>query len=153
MSRRALPLLLLAGCYFDEPSACPPGLAPIDVTAISVEDNVARLDIGYGGGCETHEFAVWWSGAAGLSAPPVIPLEIQHYDHGDACEAYAMHPLYIDLSTLAADAAHILFVQGNGGVQQQLGGVTWTRSPITLQPDDPDAEVLSIDRSCGVIGT
>jgi hypothetical protein len=153
MKRLAL-LLVLSGCFGNgggsEVGRCEPGTTPLYAMEASVVDNVAHLVVGHGGGCETHEFAAWWSGVAATSYPPQIPLEIQHYDNGDYCDAFITQSLYIDLSTLPGDSASVMFVQGDGGADQQLGNVNWTRSSSTVVPSDGIA--LSIDESCGVIG-
>jgi hypothetical protein len=110
-----------------------------------LQAHYARLDLQFGGGCEEHDFAVWWTGIAAPSNPPVIPLELQHYDHGDTCDALLSRSIWIDLTEIGDGRALVEFVMQRGSVIRidYPGGVTPTPPPAS--------DVLAIDRSCGVI--
>jgi hypothetical protein len=151
--RRLLCLLLVGGCTSSgsEPE-CPVGLAPLTITETEVRDHYVRLVVEYGGGCEDHEFAVWWTGVLAPSIPPLIPLEVQHYDFGDSCEALITDELWIDLSAIhrpGIDEAQVQFVMGTGGAGNTLGAVDYV---VAAPAEPPSDDVIAIDRSCGVIG-
>ncbi len=72
------------------------------VSAASIDGDTLTADVGYGGGCETHEFALCWPDETFAESEPVqVWLEIWHNDNGDACEAWASESLDFDLTPLA----------------------------------------------------
>ncbi len=83
---------------------CPEGVPrdPVSVDAAVVEEDALRLDVGYSGGCEAHDFRLCWDGSFLESNPVQVRLGLSHDSHGDACEAYITEPLSFDLGPLRA---------------------------------------------------
>jgi hypothetical protein len=75
------------------------GLAPsdpLDLVSAQIVGDELQVEVGYGGGCETHEFVLCLD-----SLDPngeFANLAIDHDAHGDACEAFIMETLKFDLT-------------------------------------------------------
>jgi hypothetical protein len=162
LRRALLALPALAGCFFGNATGdrgddggddgtfppqdagdlqrCGPGNAPLDAMELEIDGNIARVRVGFGGGCETHEFRVW-------GFINTYSLSIQHDGNNDACEAYITQDIFIDLSTLPGDAATVNVSESYAN--QSLGSAQWTRSATTTPP--AGVSVLPIG-DCGVVG-
>ena len=69
---------------------------------MSVTGDLLELVVSYGGGCESHDFAVWTTLVFSQSQPPVVNLFVVHDANNDLCEAYLQATLWIDLSPIRA---------------------------------------------------
>lgn len=121
--RRLIPALcvlpLLLAC--EEPLIDPPIDTPdplsecdgdaghaFDVGGFDTSGDVASIDgdtlfvtVGYGGGCETHEWSLCWPDQSFMESEPVqVSLEIFHGGPADMCEAYLTEELEFDLGPL-----------------------------------------------------
>lgn len=88
--------------FGDALQICDPG-APqdgLDVYAASIEGDTLTLNIGYGGGCETHELGLCWDGSYAKSDPVQVDVFVSHEDHDDQCEAYFQGDELFDLAAL-----------------------------------------------------
>jgi hypothetical protein len=74
----------------------------VTVTSARIVDDCLELVVGYGGGCEAHEFALYWDGQVVTSLPGSIIVELHHDGNGDLCEAYLTDSLHFDLSGIQA---------------------------------------------------
>lgn len=81
-------------------TGCPRGENPATVGSATLEGRTLTLKMSYPEGCATHTFAVWWSGAAAMSNPPLLPLELHHFVTGATCEGVGDSTVWIDLSGL-----------------------------------------------------
>ncbi|MCA9693833.1 MAG: hypothetical protein KC636_29875 [Myxococcales bacterium] len=97
----------------------PMDLVTIDAAVINGDD--LELMIGYGGGCEEHDFGLCWDGLFLESNPVQAGVTLAHDGHGDACEAYLMEMITIDLSPLKA-AWIDAYNQDSGTILVNLGG-------------------------------
>ena len=89
-----------------------------DVQEARIEGDILAVVVGYGGGCEAHQFALLASLAATRSIPPQHRLKLLHQGNGDVCEAYLTSALRFDLTPfrglypeLAGVAFHLEGVQ------------------------------------------
>ncbi len=57
----------------------------------------------YSGGCEDHQFSVYWDGVATKSLPPQMVVNVYHDDRGDTCEAYLSDTVRFDAQELLGD--------------------------------------------------
>ncbi len=76
-------------------------LAPnddLDIFAAQVVGDELVVEVGYGGGCETHDFTLCFDSI--VPDTEVTNLAIDHDAHGDACEAYLMEMRKFDLTPL-----------------------------------------------------
>ena len=70
--------------------------------SISIADDVLRMKIGYGGGCEEHDFALYMSPMAFFeSAPLQADIYLRNDGHGDGCLAFVPKTLHFDLRPIA----------------------------------------------------
>lgn len=69
-----------------------------DVQEARIEGDVLTLVVGYGGGCEAHQFVLLASLWASRSIPPQHWLKLLHQGNGDVCEAYTISVLRFDLT-------------------------------------------------------
>lgn len=129
------------------------GTAELEVVSHEQQGRLVRIDLEYAGGCVEHDFRVCWAGIAGASDPPLIPLEINHYDNGDTCKAIVSKSLWIDMSEVegfSANGARIgLHLPLDGGGTRGLYNLDYGSSeePIGSSPEAP----YIIDLSCGTI--
>lgn len=70
------------------------------VSDVSIEGDVLRVEVQYGGGCEPHFFGGCWGGGFDESAPVQVGLSIAHAGPQDFCEAAPSELVEIDLITL-----------------------------------------------------
>jgi hypothetical protein len=73
---------------------------PLTIDSASIENDVLRVHVTHGGGCEQHEYAaVAWNGW--LESEPVqVGVIIAHDDKDDACDALVKAELRFDLIPL-----------------------------------------------------
>lgn len=129
--------------------------AYFEVVDHEIDGQLLRLDVRYPGGCEVHEFRVCWTGTIFPSAPPKIPIGLEHYAHGDSCETLITMSLYVDLSRLdqvASDALVIFLLPGEGPNPQRLVQFDYIAGqPLGPSPKPP--LVIDLDRSCGTFNS
>ncbi len=151
MSRLTLlALVAVTGCIsfehgHEDTLACRDVNDPVQITGSDVVGNYVVLDVEFGGGCEDHEFGVWWSGAVAKSLPPQVSLELKHDDHGDPCDGWLSETLWIDMSPLhgAGSEVDVDFVRGTAD------GTHLTRVRYAYEgPTSPPADVITLER-CG----
>lgn len=145
-------VVVVAGCSGGGDDDFAIGSAEFEVVGHELDGALLRLDVRYSGGCEEHDFRVCWGGILSPSDPPQIPIEVNHYNHGDSCEALITESLYIDLSELdqvAGGGANVSIVLpvGANAARSLYGFFYESGDPIGTSPEEP----LVIDRSCGVI--
>ncbi len=111
-------LLLFSACQKEEDvqqfSNCEPYVttasAWTDVCTVSsgqIQDDCLALVVSYGGGCASHDFALYWDGTSLLSVPGRVQLSLLHNANGDLCEAILTDSLHFDLT----------------GIQDSTGGI------------------------------
>lgn len=115
------------------------------IVSTELEAHYVRLDLQHAGGCADHDFAVWWPGGiVAPSSPPKVQLQLQHYDHGDACEALVARTLWVDLSPLhdvkLGTDRFLIHFDGH------LGTIDYTFAAAAPPPSD---DVVDIVQSCG----
>lgn len=74
---------------------------PLHLATMSIEGDLLRVRVAYGGGCEQHAFAACWDGLIQETAPPRTSLTVHHDANGDACDARLSHDVLIDVSGMA----------------------------------------------------
>ncbi len=71
------------------------------VSPVRLDGNTLVVDVGYGGGCEAHVFAICWPDQSFMESDPVqAGLEIWHGGTPDMCDAYLYEELSFDLTPL-----------------------------------------------------
>jgi len=80
-----------------------------------VEADSLIVDISHGGGCEEHEYQMFWDGLLLETFPPQVNLSLFHNANGDFCEAALFETLSIDLSSLPAEDGLIINLDGFDG--------------------------------------
>lgn len=77
-------------------------LDPFDLERVSVSGDELLLQLSTGGGCEKHEYAVWWSGdfKEDGDGGVMVDLRISHNAKNDPCEAIVTHELRVDISPI-----------------------------------------------------
>jgi hypothetical protein len=76
-----------------------------------VEGDALVVSVRFGGGCEEHDFALFWDGRVLESLPAQVNLTLTHDAHGDACEAFIGKELRFDISKLAPFAEDELILR------------------------------------------
>lgn len=72
----------------------------LTVQKINMDKNTLQLVVSYGGGCKSHQFALY--GFAGFlkSLPPQADLFLSHNGNGDPCKALIIQELNFNLENL-----------------------------------------------------
>ena len=89
------------------------------LNSAAITDDTLRLNVSYGGGCETHQFTLVTSGVFMESFPVQLAVSIAHNANGDPCEAFLTEDYDFDLTaikTLYQDA----YKQEAGSIILQL---------------------------------
>ncbi|MEQ8924937.1 MAG: hypothetical protein RLO81_03940 [Fulvivirga sp.] len=68
------------------------------IFAVKVENNILLIDVGYAGGCETHEFELIWPEVIITIYPYQFGVILNHNANGDLCEAFIKETLSYDLT-------------------------------------------------------
>jgi hypothetical protein len=81
---------------------------PVSNPAFTIEDwniegDIAKIIINYSGGCGTHKFKAFFTGAYMKSLPPRASIFIQHENGGDKCRMLIMDTLYVNLKSVRYD--------------------------------------------------
>jgi len=77
----------------------------------NMNGDILTLLVQYGGGCETHEWALKTNGAYAKSLPPQITLNLEHNANGDMCRALLTDTLEFDLSAIKYPGTFQLMVK------------------------------------------
>jgi hypothetical protein len=95
-----------------------------EVIAASISGDTLTVDVGYGGGCATHDFTLCWPDQAFAESDPVqATVEPFHDAHDDECDMYIEEPRTFDLAPLKQawqDAYHAT----SGTILVHVGGQT-----------------------------
>ncbi len=91
-----------------------------DIEGVRVSGRTLSVDVRYGGGCEDHEFELYWDGRLLETSPAQARLRIVHDANGDACEALRSETLTFDVSALAGSGRVALMVEGSGVVNRVI---------------------------------
>jgi len=92
------------------------------VDPVRVEGNTLLVDVGYGGGCATHEWAICWPDQSFAESEPVQAfLEVWHGGEPDYCDAYLWETLEFDLTPLH-DSWQSMYGADGGTILINLGG-------------------------------
>jgi hypothetical protein len=68
--------------------------------ALVSEDDILTLSVSYSGGCEEHDFDLYWDGSFAETALPFANLLMFHENNNDMCEAYITEEIQFDISKL-----------------------------------------------------
>ncbi len=72
-----------------------------DLIEAKIEGNFLLLKVGYGGGCQEHEFELIGSTVIAKSMPPIRSIQLVHKANNDMCKAYIYKDLKFDIRNLA----------------------------------------------------
>ena len=94
--------------------------------AVLVGDAI-QVDVEYGGGCQTHEFAYCWAGLFLESFPVQVMTQISHDANGDPCDAFFSETQTFDLTPLKTEYQKG-YQTPNGEIAIHLAG--WQGGPL-----------------------
>lgn len=100
----------------DMETVFPMDQADFTISSHKLTGDTLSILLNYSGGCEEHQFSVYFNEIFDVGVPPIAALEIKHEDHGDACREYKSEWLHIDLKHLkdcAFEDVKIIFRQYN----------------------------------------
>ena len=83
-----------------EASKFPKKSAPFSIVKATIVDDTLELEVSHGGGCETHEFSIYWDGIFLEESPLSATLFIDHDDKGDTCEALISSKITFNLKQI-----------------------------------------------------
>jgi hypothetical protein len=74
--------------------------SPITIDSMRVLGKTLILNVSYSGGCEKHEFDLYFNGMYAKSLPVQANLHLFHNNNGDACRKLEMKELRFDISEM-----------------------------------------------------
>ncbi len=98
-----------------EPGQIPAAIDGFTLGDVSIENNTLTVVASYGGGCESHDFRLYWDGSVLESFPAQAHLTLIHNGNGDACEAFITEELQFDLSEVALVGGEKVILSIKGG--------------------------------------
>lgn len=69
-----------------------------DMVKTSIEGNILTIEVSYSGGCNEHEFKLYFDGSYKKSLPPKADFMLTHDNKGDACRSIVDKTLKFDIS-------------------------------------------------------
>jgi hypothetical protein len=92
-----------------------PDSEPFKILKSSVDGDILRLTVEYGGGCEEHKFSVYSTGAYMKSMPPKLNLYIEHDGNQDPCRALIQKEIRVNLKSVQfAGSQELVLILQNG---------------------------------------
>ena len=76
----------------------PENSAVTDILKTSIEGNILTIEVSYSGGCNEHEFQLYFDGTYMKSLPPKVNFILTHDDKGDVCRSMVEKKLNFDIS-------------------------------------------------------
>jgi hypothetical protein len=76
----------------------PDNSASFDLIKTSLEGNILTIEVSYSGGCNEHEFKLYFDGNYKKSLPPKADFILTHDNKGDACRSIENKTMKFDIS-------------------------------------------------------
>jgi hypothetical protein len=97
----------------------PDNSALFDLLKTSIEGNILTIEVSYSGGCNEHEFQLYFDGNYMKSLPPKANFILTHDNKGDACRSIVNKTLKFDISKAqyAGQKEMMVMVDGFGEVK------------------------------------
>ena len=70
------------------------------INSYSTDGDILSINVQYSGGCEDHDFDLYFNGALKKSLPPQATLCLTHNSNGDICKALIQDTLEFNISEL-----------------------------------------------------
>ncbi len=87
---------------------------PISITSVSVEGNILKIAVDYSGGCEKHEFKLYFDGNYKKSMPAKASFILVHDNKGDQCRSIVNETLTFDISPAQYTGQNEIMVSVDG---------------------------------------
>ncbi len=78
----------------------PSGSDPLTITDAAIEGDELTIGVSYAGGCEEHEYRLFWDEVVIETHPSTVDLVLFHDANGDTCEALVSETILFDISEL-----------------------------------------------------
>ena len=75
-------------------------MSSLKINGARINGDVLAIDVQYSGGCEEHEFDMYFTGNYMKSLPPQVQLFLVHENNGDMCRKLIMKTLYFSLKNI-----------------------------------------------------
>lgn len=72
----------------------------LNVTEVSLENDILNFSVGYSGGCREHLIELFALKEIAKSNPAQVTINLSHFANGDVCEAYVTRKVQFDLTAL-----------------------------------------------------
>lgn len=72
----------------------------LNVTEVSLENDILNFSVGYSGGCREHLIELFALKEIAKSNPAQVTINLSHFANGDVCEAYVTRKVQFDLTPL-----------------------------------------------------
>ncbi|MEM0999005.1 MAG: hypothetical protein AAGN35_18240 [Bacteroidota bacterium] len=77
-----------------------PESSPLMSVEAEIKNGCLVLNVSYSGGCQDHQFGLYWGEMWAESMPPQTQLYLYHNNRGDNCRAIKYEQLKFDLATI-----------------------------------------------------
>ena len=98
----------------DDNFTTPANNVSTDIFKTSIEGNILTIEVSYSGGCEEHDFKLYFNGMYKKSLPPKADFVLVHDNKGDACRSIVEKTLKFDISAAQYVGSKEMMVNVNG---------------------------------------
>lgn len=81
----------------DDSYSQPEDMASVDISKVEINGDILSITVSYSGGCEEHDFKLYFNGMYMKSLPPKITLMLYHDNKGDSCRSIVEKTLKFDI--------------------------------------------------------
>jgi len=82
----------------DDSWSQPDDMVSVDISKVEITDDILTIAVSYSGGCEEHEFRLYFNGMYMKSLPPKANFVLYHDNKGDACRSIVEKTLKFDIT-------------------------------------------------------
>jgi hypothetical protein len=111
---KSTPQTTIQKIIVDDNFTTPANNVSSDIIKTSIEGNILTIEVSYSGGCEEHDFKLYFNGMYKKSLPPKADFVLVHDNKGDACRSIVEKKLKFDISASQYVGSKEMMVTVNG---------------------------------------
>lgn len=92
----------------------PETIALSEIIKTSIEGNILTIVVSYSGGCNEHDFKLYFDGNYMKSLPPKVNFILTHDNKGDACRSIVEKTLKFDISKAQYVGSNEMYISVEG---------------------------------------
>lgn len=84
-----------------------------EINSLAIDGNILTIDVSYSGGCQEHDFKLYFDGNYMKSLPPKANFILVHNNQNDACREFITEKLQFDISKSKYEGQNEIVVMVN----------------------------------------